>query len=676
MRQVGLLVLALALGAVACGSGDDYLVHNGNRDAAVDAAPCGLVTCESEHATCGPVGDGCGLVVQCGACTAPDFCGGDGSAFGCGGGSGSGACVPRTCAAASATCGTVADGCGGVTASCGACGSGEVCGAGAVANACAVPPCEGLCAQQASCASPTHTTLTGKVTAPGHDDVARWGAPDPIYGALVYIPNGGPAPRYGVLPFTAGVACGTCSSLVSGAPLVSATTGTDGTFTIEDAPCGTAIPLVVQLGRWRRQITIPAVACCANTALTAAQTHLPRTHVGEPGDLRSDIPLMAVSTGDVDAMHCVLRKSGIDDVEFTNPGGSGRVQLYRDNGAEIDSATPAAPVLYDSATALSAYDLALFECIGEPVAKTPAEQKHVIDFANAGGRVFTTHYGYVWLTDSTGDAATNTGPKPFSQTASWVVNQGSADTTTALVDESLQADPETQVRRIAFATWLKGVGASTVLGQLTVNVVRHDFDAVSSILATAAKTPAQRWLYASTPTFTAPLHYTFDTPIAYPPLARPTQQCGRVTYSDFHISDTTSAGSIFPAECTDGPLTPQEKALEFMLFDLASCSGPPASACTPKTCAEQGIGCGDAGDGCDDGVTLHCRDCTNGEVCGGGGPSLCGTGLCLPATCAGAGATCGPLGNGCGGVVDCGTCGDGEVCGVDGVANQCGSVLK
>jgi hypothetical protein len=147
--------------------------------------------------------------------------------------------------------------------------------------------------------------------------------PDPIYGALAYVPNGSAgAPSYGVTAFPSGVSCDTCSSLVSGSPLVGAVTGVDGTFTINNAPCGTNIPLVIQLGRWRRQITIPSVACCATTTLTNTQTHLPRNHIGEPGDLRSDIPLMAFSTGNVDTLHCVLRKIVIDDGEFSDPSGT------------------------------------------------------------------------------------------------------------------------------------------------------------------------------------------------------------------------------------------------------------------------------------------------------------------------------------------------------------------
>ena len=49
------------------------------------------------------------------------------------------------------------------------------------------------------------------------------------------------------------------------------------------------------------------------------------------------------------------------------------------------------------------------------------------------------------------------------------------------------------------------------------------------------------------------------------------QQCGRVAYSNFHIASGGGGGGTYPTECTSGPLTPQEKVMEFMLLDLASC---------------------------------------------------------------------------------------------------------
>lgn len=690
--SAGFLIL-VALAALGCGgkagSGpppdavDDPAPQ---ADADPDPAPCGLVTCESAHAACGPIGDGCGGVLDCGSCTAPETCGGGGTPFTCGSAS-SAICKARTCAEASAECGVVADGCGGVTASCGTCPASQTCGGGGVPNQCAGEACTGLCNQQMACTPTTRTTITGTVTAPGHDDTATWGTPDPIYGSLVYVPNGSAgAPTYGVAGFPPGVSCDSCSSLVSGSPLVSAVSGADGTFTITNAPCGTDIPLVIQLGRWRRQITIPSVACCATTTLTNQQTHLPRNHVGEPGDVRSDIPLMAFSTGNVDTLHCVLRKIGIDDSEFSDPSGTGRVRFYRDNGAMISGSTPAASTLYGSATELAKYDMALFECVGGREPKQLTDQNRLIDYANAGGRVFATHFSYVWLTNNDNNGTANTAPKPFYQTADWQVGQGSFDATIGLVDTTLQGDAATQARRAAFSDWLFNVGASTVRGQIPVSVVRHDFNAVSSAPATAAGTPAQQWLYTNKTVdsagFDGPLHYTFDTPVAYAPDPRPTTQCGRVLFSDFHVTDARVNASKkdsktwFPNECQSGEMTPQEKTLEFMLFDLASCVGAPIGSCAPKTCEQLGYQCGKAGTGCDDGITLECGSCPSGEACGGGGAGLCGpVQTCQPRSCADANADCGIIGDGCGGTVDCGTCTSGGTCGGAGTPNECGSII-
>jgi len=64
---------------------------------------------------------------------------------------------------------------------------------------------------------------------------------------------------------------------------------------------------------------------------------------------------------------------------------------------------------------------------------------------------------------------------------------------------------------------------------------------------------------------------TFNAPIG----AAPAAQCGRVVYSDFHVSASAlQAGSTFPESCKPGDLSAQEKALEFMLFDLTSCLTP------------------------------------------------------------------------------------------------------
>jgi hypothetical protein len=185
--------------------------------------------------------------------------------------------------------------------------------------------------------------------------------------------------------------------------------------------------------------------------------------------------------------------------------------------------------------------------------------------------------------------------------------------------------------------------------KVRVNTVRRDFDAVIP--------PAERWVYGtpsgngSTPEI--PLQYAFNTPLA----AAPADKCGRVLFSDFHVS----SGGTFP-QCTTGPLTPQEKVFEYLIFDLTSCVTPYVQTCSPLTCANLGLHCGPAGDGC--GGTLDCGPCTMPQTCGGGGtPGVCGGG-CIKRTCADLGFTCGPAGDGCGGSLDCGTCPTGQACGV------------
>ncbi len=127
---------------------------------------------------------------------------------------------------------------------------------------------------------------------------------------------------------------------------------------------------------------------------------------------------------DLDALKCVLPKMGISTTEFSNPaslGGTGRVNLYLGEasaGAAIDGNTPSATTLWGSQAAINAYDMVLFPCQGTELSKTAAQQSVVINYANTGGRIFTTHYSYWWLIDPTPNGATN----PFFATATWATD--------------------------------------------------------------------------------------------------------------------------------------------------------------------------------------------------------------------------------------------------------------
>jgi hypothetical protein len=263
-----------------------------------------------------------------------------------------------------------------------------------------------------------------------------------------------------------------------------------------------------------------------------------------------DIPKIAIPTGALDSFECVLRKIGIDDSEFTAATGTGRIHLYAGAGSPGASPNSGAAAsentLVGSQSLLNSYDAVLFPCQGSQYDKTTTQKQTLINYANAGGRVLATHYSYVWLYNAA----------PFSQTANWSVDGSgvTADPQLAYVDTSFSEG-------LQLAQWLMTVGASNTLGEILLGTLRSDFTDVIP--------PSQLWLTVNDPTSgTMPLLYDFETPVGVPPA----QQCGRVMYSDFHVADNYVDPTMkFPSECAPGAMTPGEKLMEHMLFELTSC---------------------------------------------------------------------------------------------------------
>lgn len=394
--------------------------------------------------------------------------------------------------------------------------------------------CQDLCTRQMTCPGGGDTTISGTVHAP---TPPRFGAADPLYNVLVYVPNAV------VTPFVPGVKCERCER-ASGAPLITALTGPDGTFTLKNAPVGANIPLVIQIGRWRRQVTIPNVAACANTALPDELTRLPRNKS------EGDIPAIAIATGVFDPFDCTLRKLGIDEAEFTNPIGTGRVHMWSFGGNKLPGGvTPVGDLLMDDLPTMSKYDLVLLPC-DSPDDRPRQQLDNLRAYTAKGGRVFLTDWGYAWLKD--GGA--------FNSTVNWM------DDTPLGTDFTVKVDT-TFPKGVAFSAWLSVVGAARpTAGQLPVHDPYLGMSVVETVVA-----PTQRWLYTegAVPSIQ---HLTFNAPVGAPD----DQQCGRVVFSQFHVADSGSvrANETFPRDCDNNPMTPQEKALEFMLFDLSSCVMP------------------------------------------------------------------------------------------------------
>jgi hypothetical protein len=405
--------------------------------------------------------------------------------------------------------------------------------------------CTGLCLQQVSCPNGGTTSLTGVVYAPN--------GTDPLPNVTVYIPN---AP---VDPFTPGVECSAVGALPSGSPLVGTTTGVDGSFTLTNVPVGANIPLVVVAGKWRRQVTIPGTVACANTTVDPSLSRMPRNKT------EGDIPLIAVATGSADEVECVLRKIGIDDAEFTDPGGTGRINLYLGSdsaGARIDTGTPSENTLMGNASVVNQYDVVMLPCEGGQYIRPSGQLANIISYANAGGRVYTSHYGYVWMYNN----------PPFNGVANWAVNQSALADGPATVDQSF-TDGQTM------AQWLQLIGASTTLGQIAVQATKHDQNGVIA--------PTQSWLTLNDTAHGNPvMQFTFNTPIGTP------NQCGRVLYNEYHVENpiTSPTGKSFPAECLATAMTPQEKLLEYSLFDLTNNGGGPTMTPTSADFGSEAVG--------------------------------------------------------------------------------------
>jgi hypothetical protein len=697
----------------ACGAGGGYS-QCGSTTIAIDGSTtCTKTSCAAMGYDCGYTADGCGALLNCGgaaACPSGQFCGGGGFDK-CGSGSGSDAgvapdagpaCKPATCASLGYDCGLAGDGCGGTIGPCGTCGGTLVCGA-AKPNVCGTSTsCTGICTQRPACDGGPTTTITGTVRAGLQEGATSWvpagTTPDPIPGVIVYIPTS-PLTPFDADPNNPQVQCQQCGADVTGNPLVETTTAIDGTFTLTNVPVSKSsaaadkIPIVIQLGHWRRQFAFTVSNACGANAV--GDLNMPSTAA------EGDIPLTAISTGSYDSIECVLLKMGVAQSEFTSyatwaaeaASGStpkpGRVHIYTSTQATTGGGVGPGAVLapqQDETVLMGVgndagpangtymkYDQLLLPCWGDAFTKTGAELGNLIDYGNSGGRFFATHYSYSWLH----------GNGVLEGTAQWDPRANPNNTNPPPGGQPFTGNVSLNVPTNnpgVFVQWLNHVGALAngnpagtppANPMVTIQQGRHDVD---KVLGSSAD-----WIDGTDPAPSSSakssqmlLHFTFDMPIGQ------TSQCGHAIYSDFHVNGTTSNGMTFPNECDQSALTAQERILEYMIWDLASCvPGPPPSTCTPKNCAQQNITCGPAGDTCGNLIPGGCGFCPSGQTCGGGGtPGACdkpgGGGSCTPETCMDQHITCGPAGDGCGGQVACGDCTPPSTCGGGGVPGQCG----
>jgi hypothetical protein len=272
-----------------------------------------------------------------------------------------------------------------------------------------------------------------------------------------------------------------------------------------------------------------------------------------------------------------LPKLGLDISEFTNDSGTGRINLFTDAGA-IDGNNKGqgasmiqgggsmsdATTLWNDVNKLKNYDIVIFSCEGAqyPITKPQTSLDAVKAYADLGGRVFMSHWHNIWIEGATQNQNGNNGQKPgvWTGIATWSNKGNTPDPVTDFIDET------NNPKGSAFATWMLNVMGSSTRDQITVNNGRTTVSAVDN-------TKGERWTYWNDPNTNAqePQNFQFTTPNE----VDPDQRCGKVEFSDMHVSgdSSSSPGTAFPGGCASSDLTPQEKALAFMIFDLATCVG-------------------------------------------------------------------------------------------------------
>jgi hypothetical protein len=407
---------------------------------------------------------------------------------------------------------------------------------------------------------------------------------NPVYDATVYIAGG----QLPMLPPGLPATCN-CGALYPSSFGAVTTTGPDGKFTLTNAPSGNQ-QLVVQLGKWRHSIPINVTACESNPQ--------PDKSVFLPGSVAAgstdNVPDIAISTGGGDTLECVFKRMGFVDAEYVAGGATtGHLHLFAggqpDGGVGIgipeSSPMPGTPPsdvsLWGGFTSLAQFDLTLLSCeSGETYHANP---QNLEEYLNAGGRVLASHYHYAWFGGPLASGQSYQAPADWgTNLASWTPGGMSAgpNAVPGVVVQTLNGTTGPFPKGVAFSTWLGYVGA---LGQSGVPAMDLSIYG-PRINATIGPTnvPSQPWI--TSPTQSTSYAFSFDTPVNAPPPADggPRSYCGRAFFTEWHVSgDPTNSDNTTippPQGCAAGDLSPQEKALEFMIFDLLSCVLPDSEA--------------------------------------------------------------------------------------------------
>ncbi len=397
-----------------------------------------------------------------------------------------------------------------------------------------------------ACAGGVGGSITGIALAPnGHD---------PLPGVRVWIAPAGQV----FAPAADAVVCQHCADPPAASVWV--LSGTDGSFSLRGAvvDAGGSFTVVFESGGFRHVERGVTVAPCGNVALPAARTHLPGASSGD-----DTVPRIAVAgyrtapTGsrsiDVnDRFTHVLDAIGITGYDTVDPDHGGT-----NGGHGMDLVA-----LLDAPDTLARYQILVTPCgvLGNFTPSTLLTAPRVANlqaWLARGGRLYASDLAYPVIQRVYPAGITFASGHPARGEAADIgVGLASTATLPGTVD-----DP-------GMLAWLQQVGAVTA-GQSTVALrdFKDPWGAVDALpdaelmTGTGGASSGHVWVSGDVSWHegpTGPHHHPLTVQADYPGPAN--DFCGRVVFTSYHVQTDTSA-----------TLSPQERVLEYLFFQLATC---------------------------------------------------------------------------------------------------------
>ena len=367
----------------------------------------------------------------------------------------------------------------------------------------------------ATCNAPT--SLSGVALAPN--------GTDPISQAEIAVFDHQP------VPLPTGVYCTTCNSTVTDTPLAVITSGTNGAFSLslDDVPRSATLYVTFRKAMFRRILVNQAITACADNPLTAAQSSLPGTSA------QGDLPRIAVSSGASDHLEKVLNAMGVTQFDCVKGSTSSH--------DTCTSPTTLGQLLTDPTT-MNEYAMIFIACqpadAFEP--HTPgATTQNLASWAGDGGKLVVTDDSYDFVEQTWPDAIRFEGSVPAMGVPQvWNVGEVGIPTsslTGTVTDGNL-------------ASWL-GLFPGAINANNQVDLVGFLSDWGVQATVAASTTSIVHGVAA------------WDGGSGDVPLTSEFQvnNCGRVIYSSYHTSNSGTAGTLLP----------QERILEYLMFEVGSC---------------------------------------------------------------------------------------------------------